>query len=99
MQKDHFFLGFLLGIIIPMIGIFFFYLFKFLPDNLSFTDFLFLVKSNQYMIPKIISLGLLATIPLITYYKNRKLYTTLKGIFVAIMLYGIIAVLYKFNML
>ncbi len=51
------------------------------------------------MIPKIISLGLLATIPLITFYKNRKLHATLKGIFVAIMLYGIVAVLYKFNML
>lgn len=51
------------------------------------------------MIPKVISLGLIACIPLITYYKNRKMFQTLKGVFAAIIFYALIAVMYKLNVL
>jgi hypothetical protein len=99
MLRNNIFFGFIAGLIVPLLGILMLYTIKFLPQNVSISGFIYLVKTNQNMIPKVISLGMIACIPLITYYKNRKLYTTLKGIFVAIMLYAITAVLYKFNLL
>jgi hypothetical protein len=99
MLRDNIFLGVLLGLIVPCFGILIFYTIKYMPDNISLSDFMYMIKTNRYIIPKIISLGLLACIPLITYYKNRRLYNTLKGIFVSIILYGLVAVLYKFNIL
>jgi hypothetical protein len=70
-----------------------------MPDDISISDFLLMIKMNHYIIPKIISLGLIACIPLITYYKNRKKYNTLKGVFLSIIIYALVAVLYKFNVL
>ncbi len=70
-----------------------------MPQNVSLADFLYLLKTNKSNISKVISLGLIACIPLITYYKNRKLFLTLKGIFAAIIIYALLAVAYKFNIL
>ena len=70
-----------------------------MPQNVSLSDFIYLLKSNKPNISKVISLGLIACIPLITYYKNRKLYVTLKGVFIAIAVYALIAISYKFNLL
>ena len=99
MNKDNFLLGVFLGIVVPLFGILLYYVLKYMPDNISMSDFLLMIKMNHYIIPKIISLGLIACIPLITYYKNRRQYTTLKGVFLSIILYALMAVLYKFNVL
>jgi uncharacterized membrane protein len=97
MNKDNFFLGLLAGLIVPLLGVIMVYIYKYLPQNVSLSDFIYLVKTNKSNIPKVISLGLIACIPLIAFYNNRKRFTTLKGIFVSIILYGLIAVAYKFN--
>lgn len=97
MNRDNFFLGVLAGLIVPLIGVIMVYVYKYLPQNVSISEFIYLVKTNKNNIPKVISLGLIACIPLIAYYNNRKRYTTLKGIFVSIVLYGLIAVGYKFH--
>ncbi|MBK6330289.1 MAG: hypothetical protein IPF62_07135 [Bacteroidetes bacterium] len=73
------------------------YVFKYIPQNVSLDDFIYLVKTNKSNIPKVISLGLIACIPLIAYYNNRKRYSTLKGIFLSIMIYALLAVAYKFH--
>lgn len=99
MIRNNLMFGIVLGMIVPILGILMFYVIRFVPDNVSLADFIFLVKTNRGMIPKVISLGMIACIPLITYYKNRRLYTTLKGIFIAIVVYALIAVSYKFNLL
>jgi hypothetical protein len=92
-------MGFILGMIVPIFGISLLYVFKYMPQNVSVADYIYLLKTNKPNISKVISLGLIACIPLITYYKNRKAFQTLKGIFVAIIIYGLIAVAYKFNFL
>lgn len=99
MNRDNFIFGAFLGILVPILGILFFYMIKYMPSNVSIADFLLMIKMNHYIIPKIISLGLIACIPLITYFKNRKRFTTLKGIFLSIIIYAILAVMYKFNLL
>lgn len=99
MLRNNIVFGFILGIIVPLFGILFFFVIKYVPDNVSLSDFIEMLKTNKTNISKVISLGLLACIPLITYYKNRKMNETLKGIFAAIILYGLIAVAYKFHIL
>jgi hypothetical protein len=99
MNKDHPILGFILGLLVPVLGMYLYYLLKFMSEHISVADSLNLLKNNHYMIPKVISLGLITCIPLITYYKNRKRMKTLKGIFAAIIIYGLIAVMYRFNIL
>jgi hypothetical protein len=91
--------GFLLGVIVPLLGILLLFVIKYMPQNVSLTDFIYLLKTNKPNISKVISLGLIACIPLITYYKNRKLYLTLRGIFIAITLYALLAVAYKLHLL
>ncbi len=97
MNKDNFFLGVIAGIVVPILGILMLYVFKYIPQNVSLDDFIYLVKTNKSNIPKVISLGLIACIPLIAYYNNRKRYSTLKGIFLSIMIYALLAVAYKFH--
>lgn len=99
MNRDSFVLGIILGCIVPICGMFILYTIKYLPANHSFDDFLYLMKSNHQNIPRVISLSMIACIPLITYYKNRNRYQTLKGVFVFIVLYVLLALMYKFNVL
>lgn len=98
-KNDNPIIGFILGLIVPLFGTAFLYLLKFMPQNVSVSDFIILAKNNPNNIPKVISLSLLACIPLITYYKNRRCYRTLQGVFAAIILYGIISIAYKMNWL
>ena len=97
MNKDNFFLGVIAGLVVPILGILMLYVFKYIPQNVSLDDFIYLVKTNKSNIPKVISLGLIACIPLIAYYNNRKRYSTLKGIFISIMIYALLAVAFKFH--
>jgi hypothetical protein len=99
MIRNNIFFGFILGLLVPLFGMTLFYVIKYLPQNVSLIDFIYLLKGNKPNISKVISLGLIACIPLITYYKNRRLYETLKGIFGAIILYALIAMAYRFNFL
>ncbi len=99
MQRDHLFFGFMLGLIVPLLGILMLYTIKYMPHNVSLSEFVYSIQEKHSLIPKVISLGLIACIPLITYYKNRKKFLTLKGIFGAIIMYALVAVLYKFNIL
>lgn len=99
MNRDSIVLGLLLGCIVPLFGVLVYYSIKYLPSNIGFQDFLYLLKSNHQNIPKVLSLGMIACIPLITYYKNRHRYETLKGVFVFIIIYVLLAVSYKFNLL
>jgi uncharacterized membrane protein len=98
MNKDHVILGLISGMIVPLLGIFIFYMLRYMPQHLSLGDFVYLMRSDASNISKMISLGLIAAIPLITYYKNRRRYKTLQGIFIAILLYAAMAVIFRFHL-
>jgi ABC-type Fe3+ transport system permease subunit len=99
MNRDSLLLGMLLGCIVPMFGMLLYYAVRYLPSGHSLNDFIYLLQSNHQNIPKVISLSMIACIPLITYYKNRHRYQTLKGVFILIVVYVLISVFYKFNLL
>lgn len=86
-----------MGFLVTLAGMFMLYVMKFMPQNVSISEAIYLLKVNKNNVPKVLSLSLLANIPLITYFKNRYRYKTLKGIFIIIILIEIIAVLYKLN--
>lgn len=75
------------------------YLLRYSGDNVTITRFLQLMRDNPRTISSTISLGLIACIPLFTYYRNRKLYKTLYGIFAAVAIYAVIVVVYRFNLI
>jgi hypothetical protein len=99
MNKDSLLLGLMLGLVVPLLGVMVFYSIRYIPQHISFNEFLYLMKANHQNIAKILSLGMIAYIPLITYYKNRFHYTTLKGIFAMLLFYVALIVCYKFNIL
>lgn len=99
MNRDSLFFGIIAGLIVPFLGMLMVFALRHLPQHQSFSDFIYLMKSNHQNIPRVISLSMIACIPLITYYKNRRRYQTLKGIFISIMFFVVLVVLYKFNML
>lgn len=98
MLRNNYFFGFFLGAIIPMLGIFMVYLLRYSGDSVSIGMFLRLMRDNPRTISSTVSLGLIACIPLFTYYKNRKLYKTLYGIFAAVAIYAAIVIIYRFNL-
>lgn len=99
MIRNNYFFGFFLGIIIPLLGIFMVYLLRYSGDNVTIGRFLSLMRDNPRTISSTVSLGLIACIPLFTYYRNRKLYKTLYGIFAAVAIYAVIVIIYRFNLI
>lgn len=94
-RRNNYFFGFFLGLIIPLLGVVFFYVILYIPKSVSFSGFISLLKNNHRLISSTLSLGLIACIPLFTYYKNRRLYKTLYGVFGAVAIYAIIILGYK----
>lgn len=99
MNKDHLIIGLIAGILLPSIGCFIYYCIVFMPQHVSLIDFLHLVFDNKQNIPKIISLSLLANLPVFIYFKNRRCDKSMKGIFIATLLYALLIILYKLNLL
>lgn len=99
MQRNNYLFGVFMGTIIPLFGIVLVYVIRYIPKDVSFTYFLELLRDNSRAVSSTLSLGLIACIPLFTYYRNRKLYKTLYGIFIPVIIYGIIILLYRFNLI
>lgn len=86
-----------MGLVVPILGMAMVYTISYMPGNISVDGFFILLKTNRHLIPKVMSLGLLAYIPLITWYRNRRCYATLNGIFVLLLLYAVLVIGFKFN--
>lgn len=94
-KKDDLWLGVVLGILGPVAGFLIFYLIKFLPLGQSLVAYLNLFKDNSFLIPKVMSLSLLAngvTFFLYTHYRKDE---TSRGILVATLIYAIAIIVFK----
>jgi hypothetical protein len=98
LRNNHFF-GFMLGIVIPFMGFVLVYMFRYMLKGVTVDFFLQLLHQNPRAISSTISLGLITCIPLFTYYRNRRLYKTLYGIFAAVILYAAIMIVYRFELI
>lgn len=88
-----------MGTIIPLIGVMLVYVIRYMPKDISIGYFMQLLQDNPRAISSTLSLGLIACIPLFTYYRNRKLLKTLYGIFIPVIVYAIIILQYRFQLI
>lgn len=95
LKKDNFIFGLALGLIAPIIGFMLFKLYKF--QGLTLTEMFQWMKLNPNLITVSISFSLMANAILFTLYINGHRDKTAKGIFVLTVIYGIVALIYKYS--
>jgi len=98
MNRDNYFFGLLTGIAAPLFGVLFLYVIRWMPRGLEFSEFMFELKSNKSFASSTLSLALITCIFLFTFFKNRKLYKSLYGTFIAVGLFAILIVGWKTNL-
>ncbi len=92
LAKDNLKLGFILGIIGPLIGLVIIYFINF--SSISMFDYLDLLRNNKF-ITSVGSLCLIANAVLFTIYINTNRDQTAKGIFYITVVFGIAMLLTK----
>lgn len=93
-KKDNFVYGLALGFIAPMVG---FIIYKFVKfQTLTLQEMFQWLRMNPNLISGAISICLLANAVLFTIFINGHRDKTAKGIFLVTLIYGIIALLFKY---
>jgi heme/copper-type cytochrome/quinol oxidase subunit 4 len=87
-------IGFLLGIILPVIG--FFVVFLAMRGNYSLGAFLEILSAQHRLLSTVISLSILANLIPFIYFNSRRLDEASKGVFIATMLFAVVIVLLRF---
>ncbi|UAY54286.1 hypothetical protein [Arachidicoccus terrestris] len=94
LKKDNVKLGILIGLLAPSIGILGYYLVKFFPV-FSFKEYARAVFHNKSILTAVSSISLMANVIIFTYYINRKIDQTAKGIFLITCIYILAVLVYK----
>ncbi len=94
LKQDNLKFGLVIGLVMPVISFFGYYLWKF--RLYSFGDFLFALRTNKPLVTALTIPCLLLNIVLFTLYINAKCDRTAKGIFAVTLVYAIVALLFKF---
>ncbi|MEY4051119.1 MAG: hypothetical protein EB092_02450 [Chitinophagia bacterium] len=92
-QRDNYILGVLIGLLMPFIGFFGFYEYRF--SLFSFQEFLALLNQQKSLLSAMISISLLLNGAVLTYFFQKQLDKTAKGIFFTTCVYAIIAIACK----
>lgn len=87
-------LGFIIGIIMPLIG--YLVVFLVLGQGQSLGQFSANMAGNHPNLAKVLSLSILANLLPFIYYTNKRLDLTARGIFIATMLYALVILLLKY---
>lgn len=87
-------LGFILGILFPLLGVVIMYLVKF--SGTPFSGFIQTMMNNHKVASMVLSLSLMANAIPFIYYTNKRLDYTARGILVATMLYAVLIVLLRY---
>lgn len=95
LKKDKLSLGIVLGLITPILAFLLYYLTVFYPKGQGLGEILVLLKNNRYLIPKIISICLLANGIVFYLYTRKRRDLTARGIFLITLLYAIVILLFK----
>lgn len=94
-KSDNTWLGVALGVLGPLLGFLVFYLIKFFPMGESLAVYLNLLKANPYLIPKLMSVCLLANGAIFFFYTHYRKDETARGILVATLVYAIVIIILK----
>ena len=94
LKKDNFVYGVFLGLIVPVLSFYGYYLWKF--SLYSFSDFLNALQGNKQLVTALTIPCLLLNIVLFTFHINGQRDKTSKGIFTVTLIYAVAALLFKF---
>jgi ABC-type spermidine/putrescine transport system permease subunit II len=98
-MKNSILLGVLCSLLVTCFGIALVYVLRYQPQNMSVGEFINDVLHSNQKQSAILSLSLLANIPLIYFNQKRKLMKTIYGIAAVIFPICILIVLTRFNLL
>ena len=85
--------GLVLGVIIPLIGLFIFYKFNF--KTLDFAEFVDYINRKQ-MFPQLLSLSVVSNLGLFFIFIWKKFYYSAKGVIAATFLYVLVVIILKY---
>jgi hypothetical protein len=97
--KNSIFWGILMSITATLFGCILVYVLKYMPSNQDFNTFLNDLQESNLKKSAVISLSLLANLPLMYFNQKRKLWQNFKGISAVIIILGLLMINYKFNIL
>ena len=95
LKRDNIRFGLVLGFIGPLVGLVVYYFAAFYTHNVSFTEFLGYLQKYKSLLTAVSSISLVANAVLFTVYVNARKDQTIKGIFLATLIYGIGVLLIK----
>lgn len=87
-------LGFILGVIMPLLALLLFYFVRF--SGMDMSEFMSVLTHNHEDTAKILSLTLIANLIPFIYYTSKRLDLTARGVLIATVLYAVLIVLLKF---
>jgi hypothetical protein len=93
MQKDNYILGVIIGLALPFLGYVFFYEWKF--SLFTFSEFITLLGEQKSILSAMISVSLLLNGVALSYFFQRRLDKTAKGIFFTTCIYAVLAIACK----
>lgn len=96
MKKNKLVLGLVLGFLMPLLGMFGFYLWK--AGSTPIMDFINVAFHEKSFLTAMISFSLFLNAIIFTYYVNKRLDKTAIGIFVATCVYALPAIIIKLFM-
>ena len=94
MKRNVPILGFIIGLLMPMIGVIIMYFLKF--SDINFGNYVSGLFENGKLGAMVLSLSSLLNIIPFLYYTNKRLDNTARGVLVATMLYFVLFILLKF---
>lgn len=94
MRINRSIIGFLLGIIMPVLG--FLIVFFVMRAGNTFSTFVTNLSAQHGLLSKVISLSILANLIPFIFFNSRRLDEASKGVFIATMLFAVIIVLLRF---
>jgi hypothetical protein len=98
-KNDHFLFGFASSLAASIFGLVLVYVVKFMNNNVSFMQYLEMLQTEPSFRSAILSLALLANIPLVYFIQQRKLFKSFKGLAVVVLCLGLIIVLNKLHLI
>jgi hypothetical protein len=95
MVKDNIRLGLILGFIAPIVGLRLYYFIQF-RSVITFSEFIHIILVQRTLLTALVSVSLVANAAIFTFYINKRLDQTAKGIFIATCIYGVASLVWKF---
>jgi len=95
LKKDNIPFGLVLGFLGPLVGMVVYYFAAFYSHNVGFAEFLGYMRQYKSLLTAVSSISLVANAVLFTFYVHARKDQTIKGIFLATLIYGIGVLLIK----